>query len=236
MFAPSGTPRKPEARIRARELRAQGWSYKRIASELAVSPSSAFTWTQDIRLSPEQIAANLGRGITADSAVVNRRARAWSERNRARRRLYQAEGRRRAQIEDALHQAGCMLYWAEGGKRKNCVKLSNSEAPMLAFFLRFLTECFEIDRSRLAFSLHVYLGNGLSIEQIENRWLEALHLPRSVLRKHTIDPLPTSSSGRKRNHLPYGVGNLSYCDTAIVQHIFGAIQEYAGFEEPRWLG
>jgi hypothetical protein len=23
--------------------------------------------------------------------------------------------------------------------------------------------------------------------------------------------------------------------TRIVQHIYGAIQEYAGFEEPRWL-
>jgi len=31
------------------------------------------------------------------------------------------------------------------------------------------------------------------------------------------------------------VGNLAYCSTEIVQHIYGAIQEYAGFEEPRWL-
>jgi hypothetical protein len=28
---------------------------------------------------------------------------------------------------------------------------------------------------------------------------------------------------------------LSLGSTQIVQHIYGAIQEYAGFEEPRWL-
>jgi hypothetical protein len=46
---------------------------------------------------------------------------------------------------------------------------------------------------------------------------------------------PTSSSGRKTNKLPYGVCTLSIYDTRIAQHIYGAIQEYAGFEEPRWL-
>jgi len=38
------------------------------------------------------------------------------------------------------------------------------------------------------------------------------------------------------NRLPYGVctvGGIS--QTRIVQHIYGAIQEYGGFDEPRWL-
>ena len=107
---------------------------------------------------------------------------------------------------------------------------------MVAYFRKFLTECFEIEESRFAFSLHVYLGNGSGIEEIEDHWLAALRLPRSCLRKHSINPLPTSSSGMKRDRLPYGVGTLAYCSTEIVQHIYGAIQEYAGFEEPRWLG
>jgi hypothetical protein len=56
------------------------------------------------------------------------------------------------------------------------------------------------------------------------------------LRKHTLNHLPTSSSGGKKNKLPYGVCALRVLrSTRIVQHIYGAIQEYAGFEEPRWL-
>jgi len=128
-----------------------------------------------------------------------------------------------------------MLYWAEGHKSRGTVRLTNSDANLLAFFRRFLTECFGIESSRLRLSLHVYLGNGLTIEQIEDYWLEVLDLPHSCLRKHMINPLPTSSSGAKRNKLPYGVANLSLGDTRIAQHIYGAIQEYAGFEDPRWL-
>lgn len=57
------------------------------------------------------------------------------------------------------------------------------------------------------------------------------------LRKHTLNHMPTSSSGQKKNKLPYGVGTLRVgSSTQVVQHIFGAIQEYSGFEEPRWLG
>ena len=50
-----------------------------------------------------------------------------------------------------------------------------------------------------------------------------------------LNHTPTSSSGRARNKLPYGVARLSVHQTAMVQHIYGAIQEYAGFEEPAWL-
>jgi hypothetical protein len=36
--------------------------------------------------------------------------------------------------------------------------------------------------------------------------------------------------------LPYGVCFVSVAkSTRLVQHIYGAIQEYAGFEEPRWF-
>jgi hypothetical protein len=202
-----------------------------------VSPSSVFNWASDIALTPEQVEHNLrGPRGPQNPELIARRAAAVRARALEQRRAYQDSGREMARLGSWLHLAGCMLYWAEGAKNRNVVRLSNSEIPMLAFFRRFLTECFEVEPAKMAFSLHVYLGNDLTLREIEDRWLGELALPRSCLRKHSINPLPTSSSGLKRNRLPYGVGNLSHCSTAIVQHIFGAIQEYAGFEEPRWLG
>lgn len=47
--------------------------------------------------------------------------------------------------------------------------------------------------------------------------------------------MPTSSSRRAKNKLPYGVCSLVLHNTQAVQHIYGAIQGYAG-EEPGWLG
>jgi hypothetical protein len=232
-----GQPLKPEVREQARQLRAHGHPYKRIAARLGVSPSSAFNWTRDIELTPEQIEFNLrGPRGPQNPDVVAARADGMRRQARAKRLAYQQIGRAEARGNDALHRAGCMLYWAEGAKNKNQVRFCNSDLAMVAFFRRFLTECFDVPPDRFAFSLHVYLGNGLTIREIEDHWLGALRLPRSCLRKHSIDPLPTSSSGQKRNRLPYGVGTLVHGNTEIVQHIYGAIQEYAGFEEPRWLG
>lgn len=98
-----------------------------------------------------------------------------------------------------------------------------------------LRVCFALGDDAFTVRLNVYLGNGQSIADVEEYWLSALHLPRSCLRKHTIDHLPTSSSGARKNKLPFGVCTLKVNSTRIVQHIYGAIQEYGGFEEPRWL-
>jgi hypothetical protein len=239
MFVGTGTPRKPEKRATARSLRAEGWSYKRIAAELRVSPSSVFYWTRDIVLTPQQIEHNLrGPRGPISPELIARRAEGVRQAARQRRLEYQAEGRARAKLDppDPLHLAGCMLYWAEGTKSRNCAKLANSETSLVRYFKQFLVGCFDVPIEKFAFTLHVYLGNGFELPEIEEHWLDALDLPRGCLRKHSINPLPTSSSGRKRNRLPYGVGTLSCCDTRIVQHIYGAIQEYAGFDEPRWLG
>jgi hypothetical protein len=175
---------------------------------------------------------------TAETAVPTRLRNAeWAAKKRDERRAHQLEGRRRARQSDPLHQAGCMLYWAEGTKDRNVLKLSNSDANLVRFFHRFLVTCFDLHPIDFAVSLHVYSGNGLSIEDIESHWLTALRLPRSCLRKHTIDVRPSSSAGSKGNKLPFGVCTLRVLrSTPILQHIYGAIQEYGEFEEPAWLG
>jgi len=38
-----------------------------------------------------------------------------------------------------LMLAGCMLYWAEGFKKKNVVDFGNSDANMMKYFLFFLS-------------------------------------------------------------------------------------------------
>ena len=210
---------------------------KRIATRLGVSPSSVFHWTRDIQLDPDQIDRNLyGPTGPQNPEQIAKRMAAWAALNRERRLRYQEAGRARARAGGApIHLAGCMLYWAEGAKNRNQLKLANSDPNMVRFFCEFLRECFDVEPEDFALRLNVYATNGMSIEEIETHWLELLQLPRICLRKHTINHKPTSSSGRKCNKLPYGVCTLAVNKTAVVQHVYGAIQEYAGFEEPRWL-
>ena len=136
---------------------------------------------------------------------------------------------------DPLHLAGCMLHWAEGSKRRNTIEFVNSDPHMVRLFRYFLVASLGIPAERIRVTLNVYTTNGLSIAEIEEHWLSLLELPSSSLRKHTLNHRPTSSSGRARKRLPYRVCRLSVASTWAIQHIYGAIQEYAGFDEPAWL-
>jgi hypothetical protein len=128
-----------------------------------------------------------------------------------------------------------MLYWAEGSKGRNTIGFTNSDPHMLVLFRRFLTDATAIESDEILLAINVYTNNGLTIEEIERYWLELLDLPATSARKHMTNHMPTSSSGRARNKLPYGVCTLRVHSTWMLQHIFGAIQEYAGFNEPAWL-
>lgn len=228
--------RRPALRAKARELRAKGEPFKRIAAQLGLSVSTVHSWTRDIELTPEQKKYNLrGPRGPQSPAHIARRTEAWRETNRKRRRGYQCEGREAARRREPLHMAGCMLYWAEGSKERNGVKFVNSDVGMVRFFVSFLRQCLGVPAADFRIRLNVYTNNGLTLDQIEGYWLRELALPRSCLREHIVNHYPTSSSGKKRN-LPYGVCTLTVAKgTRLVQHIYGAIQEYAGFEEPRWL-
>lgn len=211
-------------------------SHKRIASRIGVSASSVHAWTKDIELSAEQRSLNLrGPRGPQNPELVRRRADRWAAQCRASRLACQEDGRRAGREGNPLHQAGCMLFWAEGAKRRNTIQFTNSDPHMLAFFRRFLVEAMAIEVDEIAMSINVYTNNGMAIEEIERYWLDLLRLPPSSVRKHMLNHMPTSSSGRARNKLPYGVVTLNVHSTWMVQHIYGAIQEYAGFDEPAWV-
>lgn len=204
-------------------------SINRIAVEVGAAQSTVSYWVQDIELTPEQKLAN-----TANSA--RSRNDSWSALNRRRRSQYQEEGRRRARLGEPLHIAGCMLFWAEGSKSRNTLQLANSDPAMMVMFVRFLRECFGLTADDFRFSLNVYTNNGRSIDEIESYWIDLLSLSRRCARKHMLNHSPTSSSGKKKNKLPYGVCTLSVKrSTWLVQHIYGAIQEYSGIDQPQWL-
>jgi transcriptional regulator with XRE-family HTH domain len=205
---------KPIERGVARSLRAEhGSPVKQLAQLLKVSPATISLWVRDIKISSAQQQRNKSRAGKV-------RGDTWRDLNRVRRALYQEEGHRRARLKDPMHLAGCMLYWAEGSKGRNSVVLTNSDPHLLRFFRQFLRKSLGVVDGDLSIRLNVYLGNGLALAAIEDYWLSLLELPRTALRKHSINHFPTSSSGRKANALPYGVCTVRVSrSTRLVQHI-----------------
>jgi len=105
---------------------------------------------------------------------------------------------------------------------------------MLSFFIKFLRNALEVQEDIITFRVQCYLGNGLSLEDIETYWLSLLAMTQSQRRKFTVNNRPVSSQQKGRKLL-YGVTELSVNSTRHIQHIYGAIQEYSGINKPEWL-
>ncbi len=225
---------KYEEMQECRKLRKeQGLSIKQITKTVGVSQSSVSKWVRDIKLTEEQ-----KNKLLSQNPFLNRQCAGAKKRKEAakiEREKFQESGKQKAKEKSWLHTVGCMLYWAEGSKTRNCLIFSNSDPDMMKLFLRFLIEEIKVPKNDIAFSINVHLGNNLSLAEIENKWLGMLGLPTECLRKSTVSKLPRMSSGKKKNKLPLGVARLAIHKTELVQHIYGALQEYGGFVNEKWL-
>lgn len=106
---------------------------------------------------------------------------------------------------------------------------------MVAFFLRFLRSCFGVSESKISIRCNLFADHQDRQREIEEFWLESLGLPRTCLRRSMVNQFSKYSKKKRLNKLPYGTCRLTVCDTKLVQHIYGAIQEYAGFDREEWV-
>lgn len=201
---------------------------KVIARRLGVSVSSVSLWVRDIELSPEQrvVLKNKVSGGWSANAIAARR----------RRTLSQERGRALVRDADPLFVAGIMLFWAEDAKARNEVAFVNSDPELVRFFARFLRRFYGVRDERFRVARNLFADHLALQREIEQFWLDLLELPRSCLRKSMVNVYSKYSQRKRSGKLPYGTCKLVVCDTAIAQSIYGAIQEYAGFDRPEWLG
>jgi transcriptional regulator with XRE-family HTH domain len=178
---------KDDARLKARELRARGYSMLEIAADLGVSKSSVSLWTRDMprvgRISDEEIRYRKAA-----------RARAfWADESPRR------EMRRQAITEEAAGQigrlsdrevviAGAVAYWCEGTKnkpyrRQDRVIFVNSDPNLVLLFLRFLTVAgIGVDRVYCRVAIH----ESADVAAANRFWQQVTGLPEEQFLKPTL--------------------------------------------------
>jgi transcriptional regulator with XRE-family HTH domain len=215
---------KPVERESARRLRREdGLALGVIAERLGVSKSSVSVWTRDIPLTEEQ-----HERLRQANPIYNQQLRGQEGRRasaRAARLAAQEHGRevarpRRSAAPPRLH---ALLGRGFEEPQLRCIRQQ-----------RFLRDCCDVADERITLRVNCHLNNGLSLEEIEARWLAELRLPRSCVRAATVNR-PSSASRWRRNVYVYGTAAIRVDSTFIVQSIYGAIQEYGGFDRPAWL-
>jgi hypothetical protein len=128
-----------------------------------------------------------------------------------------------------------MLYWAEGAKARNTLKVINADPEVLVFFIGFLRAHFAVANDQFRVYCNLFADHAERRREIEDFWLDRLRLPRSCLRKTIVNTYSKYSQKKRRNRLPYGTTALVVHSTRIVQTIYGSIQEYGSFDRPEWL-
>jgi transcriptional regulator with XRE-family HTH domain len=181
---------KDERHAQARELRAQGLSYKEIAARLGVSKSSVSLWVHDLpvpeRLSYEETRKRAAEG-SARYAAAQRQVR--SAQHAAEREVIAAQIGELSDRE--LLIAGAIAYWCEGSKSKpyrevDRVTFINSDPNLVRFFLRFL-QVAGVPQEDLTF--RIYIHETADVAAAERFWLdltgaEAHQFRRATLKHH----------------------------------------------------
>jgi len=213
-------------------LRKDGVSICDISKRLGVSKGTVSVWVRNVDMTKEQKEAlnkikmnNLSKGTYKNS-----------EKYRLLRLEYQKEGREKAKNNDPDHKAMCMLYWAEGSKCKNSCRICNCDPNLLVLFLNFLRKFFAIEDKTVCLTVKIHRNHILPIKEIEGYWIKTLKVPSLCLRTGFIDNRVSVKESVRKNKIHYGVCEININKTSIVQHIFGAIQEYGNFTNEKWLG
>jgi hypothetical protein len=218
-----------KAKEKAREMRQSGHAIVEIVEETGVDRNVIRKWVRDIELTDAHKAALIERNpkwINAyEGGQANRRKGLIA------REAAQQEGRDRAKLGEPLHRKGCILYWAEGAKHKSSVHLINTDPDMLIFFLRFLRESLNVLDEWVSIYIHCNTEDVQEHERMKRYWLYTLHLPPSCFRKVILKPKSKHQHTAQDN----GICTIQVHKTDLVMHIFGAIQEYTGIDNPAWL-
>lgn len=183
-----------------RHLRRLGLSYGEIGQLIDVKKSTLATWCKTIALTDEEKAAIQARtgpraGIPVDTQ--------W----RRRQEIEAIRARARAEADVLLHDpvwmGGVVLYWAEGCKTSNKLRLAHSESEALRLFMSWTRRFHDRDAAfRGALNLHANNNEPAAREY----WGHQLELdPTSGFTKTFIKP---DGTGHRKNHLPLGVCSL----------------------------
>jgi hypothetical protein len=173
---------KSTEKLQALKLRRLGWSIKDIAKELKVSRSSASVWCQEVLLTISQKESLRAKQIAAGHIGRQKGAEA----NRAKRVRALGDAQRLANIEikqinnQNLFYLGLGIYWGEGIKsRSGPAAIVNSDARVLRIMIRWLDECFGVNRAQLRPYVYISSAHAGREKIIMSYWEKTLGIPNS---------------------------------------------------------
>ena len=211
---------RKQDKIKAIELRLQGWSYTQLTKELNVGKGTLSAWLKDYPLSHEKI-----RELRDWNQV--RIERYCETRRRTREaRLAKICGEQKDRIfplsKRDLFIAGLFLYWGEGGKtQRGVASVSNTDPSVLNFFIHWLINCFKVPKNRLRATLHLY--EDMNKESEIEFWSRTLGLPKDQFHKPYIKKTLFKNITYK-NGFGHGTCNVQISNVKIGEQVLMGVR------------
>jgi transposase len=199
---------KPEQKLKAIELRRQGFSYREIRRQVPVAKATLSVWLRSVGLSTPQ-----KQRLTEKRLLAARRGAEMMHRQRLNRA---AAAMREAEIEaqgwlrtrDVLWLVGTVLYWAEGAKPKpwrggTKVEFTNTDLRTVLLVREWLKRYCEKGDDNVRYEL--YIHERADTTSAVEHWAKHLDIPCERIRVRLKKHNPTT---RRRN-----IGAYYYCGT-----------------------
>ena len=210
---------KNTEKAQAIKLRKQGVSMGEIANKLNVAKSSVSYWVRDVVLTPAQRKRLNSNGHSVD-AIEKRRLARLSNTSLRRRKIMNAAIEEAEQLKDSpLWCVGVALYWGEGGKTQQSIRLSNSDPAVIKTMVRFFQEICKIPKDK--FHGHVHTFSHVNARKAEEYWSQVSGIPINNFYKTYSKP--SSASKQKRQTIPNGTFQFYIHDTNLFYRMMGWI-------------
>jgi metal-sulfur cluster biosynthetic enzyme len=179
-----------------KDLRRLGLSYGEVMDLIPVKKSTLATWCREVKPSDEQYQAIRERTGSREGIPVDTQ---WKRRLEIERIRAEARVQVRELIDQPIWVAGTILYWAEGAKTRNHLRLNSADPRALRLFIKWIREYLNPD-ARFTMQLHLHDGND---EQLAMRyWVGETGLKDANFHRTFIKPAGT---GHRKNHLAHGI-------------------------------
>ena len=210
-------------REKAIAFRQAGKTYDEIARVLLVPKSTLSVWLHKLELTADARSRLLKRRRAHNKfirsiahAVHKKKRRAYLLRiDKNNKNLF-------TQLEnpEVAKLALAILYQAEGTKSgRSWLTFGNSDPAMIRLFLRLLSHCYVIDKSR--FRCTVQCRADQNIEYLESFWSRTTRIPPAQFYKTRIDP--RSVGKPSKNHDYKGVCRIDYFSADVFNDLRSAI-------------
>lgn len=193
----------------------RGLSYAQVKQELGVPKSTLSTWVHEdgkpVDRTRQLAHLEKARALAFAAIKKAKAARLVSAKEAA----HRAAASLKLEQEAAGKSLLAMLYWAEGGKRDNVMKFTNTDPELVFLFISLLRMHFPIEESRFRIGLQIHYYH--KQKQVIGFWSKKLRVPASQFWKVYYKPRSGKKKVYKRNF--YGICNLHYSSSAIQREL-----------------